>query len=572
MTWKRTINYQHWAVLTYFALLPMACSVRHKVDNLYHDNYSFQREVIALHGGVSTASPIASKVGLSILQQGGNAVDAAIAVQFALAVVYPEAGNIGGGGFLVMHLANGTDRTLDFREKAPASASKDMYLDKLGNPDITKSLAGHVASGVPGTVAGIFECLPYAKLPFFKLIQPAIDLAENGYKLDHRFTGAIAEADPRYNTMPNVFDGSHRWQDGDTLKQPDLANTLKRILKNGRKDFYEGKTAQLIVEEMKRGGGNITMGDLKNYKAVWRTPHTFNYRGFQIISMPLPSSGGILLNQMLKMIEPYPVGTYGYGSAQAISLMVEAERRAYRDRAKYLGDGDFSNVPTKMLTDEAYLKGLMQNYDPKTASVSEILQGHQQQESMQTTHFSIIDKEGNAVSVTTTLNMPYGSQVLVGKAGFFLNNEMNDFSLKPGTHNASGGVGGTHNSIEPGKRMLSSMTPTLILKDNKLFMVLGSPGGTTIPTSVFQMIVNIIDFKMTPIDAINRPRFHHEWLPDQVYLERSFPEQTIATLKKMGYKLTPGYLGDVELIEIEKNGQLHIEADYRGGTDDAEGY
>jgi len=544
-------------------------------DRSYLNHYNVQHEVIALHAGIASASPLASKVGLYILQQGGNAVDAAIAVQLALAVVYPQAGNIGGGGFMVMHLADGTNRALDFREKAPVSARKDMYLDEKGNPVSVKSLAGHLASGVPGTIAGIFESLCYAKLPFPKLIQPAIDLADKGYLIEPGITDDIGTVDSKYNTMPNVFDGTHHWKTGETFKQTDLANTLKRIRDHGRKEFYEGETARLIVEEMKRGGGNITLQDLKSYEAVWREPLTFSYRGYQMVSMPLPSSGGILLNEMLKMIEPYPVGSYGFGSTQAIGLMVEAERRAYKDRAAYLGDGDFSDIPVKKLTNDVYLKTQMSDYIQGQAGVSKSLgTGKQQTESMETTHFSIVDKDGNAVSVTTTLNMQYGSQVVVGKAGFLLNNEMNDFSLKPGTHNASGGMGGTHNSIEPGKRMLSSMTPTIVFKNNKVVVVVGSPGGTTIPTSVFQTIVDIIDFKMTAADAITKPKFHHEWLPDVVEIEDGFSAETLAGLQKAGYSISTvhGSIGRVELIKVNEYGQLDIVADTRGRSDTSEGY
>jgi gamma-glutamyltranspeptidase/glutathione hydrolase len=539
----------------------------------YLDNYNVQKIVVARHAGVASAHPLASKVGLYILQQGGNAVDAAIAVQLALAVVYPQAGNIGGGGFMVMHLADGRNMALDFREKAPASAHRDMYLDSAGKPLPGKSLAGHLASGVPGTIAGIFESMRYAGLPLAKLIQPAIDLAEKGYVITPGIADDTGFADPKYNTRPNVFDGSRQWKAGDRFTQPDLANTLKRIRDNGRKEFYEGQTARLIVVEMQRGGGNITLQDLKNYQAKWREPVTFDYRRYSIVSMPLPSSGGILLNQMLKMIEPFPIASYGFGSAQAISLMTEAERRAYKDRAAYLGDGDFSTIPVAKLTSDSYLKEQMADYIPGKAGVSRpIGTGTLQPESKETTHFSIVDKDGNAVAVTTTLNTPYGSQVVVGGAGFFLNNEMNDFSLKPGERSASGGVGGVANSIEPGKRMLSSMTPTIVLKDGKLFMVVGSPGGTTIPTSVFQTIVNVIDFNMTSADAVSKPKFHHEWMPDFIAMERSFPQESIAALKAMGYLIREGYsLGEVELIKVREDGNLDVIADNRSSSG-AEGY
>jgi len=551
-----------------------ACKVyTNKSCEPYLHDYSIQHTAFAQNGGVASAHPLASKVGMDILQKGGNAIDAAIAIQLALAVVYPEAGNIGGGGFMIIHLANGKNLALDFREKAPAAATRNMYINKNGSVNTIKSLRGHLASGVPGTVAGIFESMQYAKLPFKTLIQPAIDLAENGYILFPSITGGAGHANPKYNTVPNVFDGSRKWKEGDTLRQPDLARTLKRIRDKGRKDFYEGETARLIVEEMKRGGGLITREDLKSYRAKWREPHLFSYRGYSIVSMPLPSSGGIILDQLLKMVEPCDMHALGFGSSTAISLMTEAERRAYRDRAKYLGDGDFSKIPVKELTSAQHLAQLMSDYVPGKAGVSiPLADAEMQPEDKETTHFSVVDGYGNAVAVTTTLNLPYGSQVVVGDAGFFLNNEMNDFSLKPGAHNASGGVGGVANSIEPGKRMLSSMTPTIVLKDSALFMVLGSPGGTTIPTSVFQTIVDVIDFGMSATDAVNKPKFHHEWLPDVVEMESGFSENTIDTLKKEGYKMQPAWLGRMDVLLKRKDGSWEIVADPRGGIDCAEGY
>ncbi len=384
----------------------LSCKTTSQFDKAsYLTEYNKQQTVFASHGGVSSESPLASKVGLYILEHGGNAIDAAIAIQLSLAVVYPTAGNIGGGGFMVMRLADGTVKSLDFREKAPAAASKDMFLDENGNPIASRSLHGHLASGVPGTVAGIFESLKFARLPFEKLIQPAIDLAEKGYVLSPGIEYGVGIADSILNTMPNIFNGSYKWKAGDTLKQPDLAKTLKRIKKFGRNDFYEGKTAQLIVAEMQRGGGIITMKDLKDYEAKWRSAQTFTYHGYTIISMGLPSSGGILLNQMLKMIEPFPMSTYGFGSVAAISLMIEAERRAFKDRATYLGDADFSSIPVDNIVNEDYLRKQMNDFVPGVAGKSMPIGIKKMQiESRETTHFSVVDRAGNAVSVTTTLN------------------------------------------------------------------------------------------------------------------------------------------------------------------------
>jgi gamma-glutamyltranspeptidase/glutathione hydrolase len=536
----------------------------------YLDNYSSQGTVVSRHGGVCSAHPLASKVGIYILEHGGNAVDAAVAMQLALAVVYPQAGNIGGGGFMVMRLKDGTTKALDFRETAPAAASANMYLDAKGQVDYSKSLGSHLAVGVPGTIAGISESLKYCKLPLSTLIQPAIDLAQRGYTLSWGLAYDFTSTDARRNTMPNAFDSTHHWKDGDTLRQPDLAKTLTRIRDKGCKEFYEGETAKLIVEEMKRGRGLISMEDLKNYRAKWREPYRFNYRGYDILSMPLPSSGGILMHQMMKMIEPYPVASYGYGSVKEINLLVEAERRAYRDRAKYLGDPDFSDIPVKKITDEAYLREQMKDFVPGKAGKSvppeNISEKH---ESRQTTHLSVVDAEGNAVAVTTTLNGQFGCGTVVGGAGFFLNNEMDDFSKKTGTRSGSGGIGGVANAIAPGKRMLSSMSPTIVTKDGKLFMVVGTPGGTTIPTSVSQSIINVIDFKMSATDAIRKSMIHHEWWPDKVMVGGGIPEDTVNALKKMGYDVFYGTGASLEAIKIVEDAPLYEVTSQRGS---AEGY
>jgi gamma-glutamyltranspeptidase / glutathione hydrolase len=540
-------------------------------------NYEIQKKVIAINGAVASAHPLASKVGLMIMKGGGNAFDAAIATQLALAVVYPNAGNIGGGGFMVARLANGETVSLDYRETAPAAAHRDMYLDKEGNLIPGLSTVGHLSAGVPGTVAGLFESMKHAKLPFKTLIQPAIELAENGFAITQReATGlnGLQEGLLKYNTVKNVFQKNTAWKAGDTLVQKDLANTLKRIRDKGAAGFYEGETAELIVEEMKRGNGIITHDDLKNYTAKWRTPHSFNYRGHEIISMPMPSSGGVIINQLLKMIEPFPVASYGFHSPEAVQLMVEASRRSYADRSEFMGDADFYDVPVSKLVDENYLKERMNDFVPGKAGKSENVKPGKiaMQQKEQTTHISVIDKDGNMVAVTTTLNNSYGSKTVVGGAGFLLNDEMDDFSAKPGVPNMYGALGGEANAIVPGKRMLSAMTPTIVLKNDMPFLVLGTPGGTTIPTSVFQTLVNIIDFNLSTEDAINNPKFHHQWFPDRIDVEKTFPQSLRTILQNMGYTINErSAIGRMEVIKVLPDGKFEAVADIRG-DDSAEGY
>lgn len=538
-------------------------------------NYSVNKRVLAANGAVASAHPLASQVGLQVMKAGGNAFDAAIATQLALAVVYPNAGNLGGGGFLVARTGKSETLALDYRETAPALASRDMFLDANGDVVEGKSLNGHLAAAVPGTVAGLFETMKYAKLPFAKLIQPAVDLAEKGYVITQREASslnALREELAKYNTTQTAFQKGAEWKAGDTLLQTDLATALKRIRDGGAAGFYEGPTADLIVAEMKRGGGIITLSDLKSYTAKWRTPHTFTYKGYTVVGMPMPSSGGTLLHQMMKMVEDRPLTTYGYNSAEAVNLMVEAERRAYADRAEHMGDADFYTVPQAQLTDNAYLKGRMSDFRPGTAGSSQTTKPGLKKISEQTTHISVIDKEGNCVSVTTTLNNSYGSKTVVGGAGFFLNDEMDDFSAKPGVPNLYGAVGGEANAIAPGKRMLSSMTPTIVLQNGQPFLVVGTPGGTTIPTSVFQTLVNVIDFGLSTDQAVNGPKFHHQWLPDEVFVESTFPAGVRAALQKMGYRLTErGGIGRVEAIKVLPDGKFEAVADGRG-DDAAEGY
>ena len=520
-------------------------------------------------GLVVSAHPLASEAGAKVLKMGGNAYDAVIATQYALAVVYPQAGNIGGGGFLVGVKNNGEKFTIDFRETAPEKSSRDMYLDKNGKANTDLSQNGRLAVGIPGSVAGFFATLKYAKLPMEKLIQPAIDLAEKGFAITEREANLLnnqMEFFNQHNKNKTVFQ-KDKWKQADILVQKDLAETLKLIQKYGAKGFYEGKTAELIVAEMKRGNGIITLNDLKNYKVAERKPIVFDYKGNEIVSMPLPSSGGVLLAQMLKMSSFENLEKYQQNSTEAVQIMVEAERRAFADRAEFMGDPAFINDQTSMLISDEYLKNRWKSFHKNQATpsseVGKIIP--QPKESTETTHISIIDKEGNAVAVTTTLNGLYGSKVVVSGAGFFLNNEMDDFSIKPGVPNMFGAVGGEANKIEPGKRMLSSMTPTIVLKNGKPFIVVGTPGGTTIPTSVYQSIVNVVDFKLNPNFSVNLPKFHHQWLPEIVAVEKHFPETTISNLEKLGYKIERwNQIGRTEMIVVDEKGNATAVADGRG--------
>ncbi len=566
-------------LLAVFVCFIAACgSSNHSSQSVGIDPYQYKsvKDIDATNGAVVSAHPLASQVGVEILKKGGNAMDAAIATQLALAVVYPGAGNIGGGGFTVARLADGRLLALDYREKAPGHASRDMYVDADGTPRTDKSQNGHLSSGVPGTVAGLFEEHKYATLPFATLIQPAIDLAEKGFVITEHEAGSlnsIQDELKKYNSRSNAFMKASGWKGGDTLIQKDLAATLRRIAEQGADGFYKGTTAKLIAEEMQRGAGIITEEDLANYKVASRPAHVFDYKNYQVVSMPMPSSGGLLLNQMMKMVESRPLAQMGYNSPEAVQLMTEVERRAYADRGEYMGDLDFYKVPVKELTDTTYLANRMKDYQPGKAGNSKTTgPGKPGHESEETTHLSVIDNKGNAVSITTTLNNGYGSRTVVGGAGFFLNDEMDDFSIKPGVPNMYGAVGGEANAIAPNKRMLSSMTPTVVLKDNKPYIVVGTPGGTTIPTSVFQTLIDILDFGMNTHDAVNGPKFHHQWLPDVIYVEKDFPQATIDALKKMGYSFdSKGGIGRVEAIRVTKDGHFEAVADHRG-DDSAAGY
>ncbi|QQQ28408.1 gamma-glutamyltransferase [Chryseobacterium indoltheticum] len=521
-------------------------------------------------GVVVSAHPLASEAGAKILKMGGNAYDAVVATQYALAVVYPQAGNIGGGGFLVGVKNNGEKFTLDYRETAPKSASKNMYLNKNGKANTDLSQNGKLAVGIPGSVAGFFATLKHCNLPMEKLIQPAIDLAEKGFAIteqEARLLNSHKEYFQKYNKTSNAFIKNEVWKSGDILMQKELAETLKLIQKTGLKGFYEGKTAELLVSEMKKEKGIITLEDLKNYKVAERKALEFDYKGNNVISMPLPSSGGILLAQMLKMSGYENLENYQQNSTQAVQIMVEAERRAFADRAEYMGDPDFIQDKTAYLISDDYLKNRWKSFNFSKATLSSEVGRviNPTKESMETTHISVIDKDGNAAAVTTTLNGLYGSKVVVSGAGFFLNNEMDDFSIKPGVPNMFGAVGGEANAIQPNKRMLSSMTPTIVLKKGKPFMIVGTPGGTTIPTSVYQSIVNVIDFKLNTNMTVNSPKFHHQWLPETVSFEKNFPETTIKDLEKLGYKAERvNQLGRTEMILIDDNGNIHAVADGRG--------
>lgn len=537
-------------------------------------SYTIIKSKTYSQAAVATAHPLASEIGIAIMKRGGNAFDAAIAVNFALAVVYPGAGNIGGGGLLTARKSDGKLVTLDYREEAPSEATRNMYLDSAGNviPDL--SINGHLSVGVPGTVAGMFVMHQWAKLPMKILIQPAIDLALHGYAVSESEASSLNNnkaAFIKFNTQPTAFVKDSLWKVGDTLLQPELAQTLMRIRDAGAKGFYEGETAKLIIAEMKRGKGLLSYSDLKNYTAKQRIPTKFMYRGYQVVGFPPPSSGGILLAQMLGMIEPYPIKKYGFESPETVQLMVEAERRAFADRAKYLGDPDFYKIPQKTLVSKTYLIQRMKDFDSLHASKSEDIKAGSAYESKETTHMSIIDKWGNMVSITTTLNNSYGSKTVVGGAGFLLNDEMDDFSAKPGVPNMYGAVGGEANAIAPGKRMLSSMAPSLVLKNGKPFIVVGTPGGTTIPTSVYQTIVDIIDFDMTAAQAVDAPKFHHQWLPDEVDIEPSFSSITQGILASKGYLFkTIGAIGRTEVIKITPKG-IEAAADIRG-NDSAAGF
>lgn len=523
-------------------------------------------------GMVVSAKEEASEVGISILKKGGNAIDAAVAVHFALAVVYPNAGNIGGGGFLVYRAASGELNTLDFREKAAFRASRDMYLDEAGNPIVDKSLFGHLAAGVPGSVAGMVAAhQKYGKLKWADLLEPAIQLAKRGFKItagQAKELNGLKDRFITFNPQGTALLKDGVWEEGDVLIQTELANTLIQIRDKGQAGFYSGPVADSLLAEMKRGKGIISADDLKSYKAIWRKPLVDFYKGFKVITMPPPSSGGIALIQLLKSVAPYPLKRWGFNQDSTVQVMVEAERRVYADRATHLGDPDFYDVPQEQLLNDNYIKGRMADFNWSQATPSANVGAGlvKVTEHEETTHFSIVDRAGNAVAVTTTLNGSYGSAVVVKGAGFLLNNEMDDFSVKPGSPNMYGLVGGEANAILPAKRMLSSMTPTILEKDGRLYMVVGTPGGSTIITSVFQTILNVVEFDMNMQSAVNAKKFHHQWLPDTIYVEKGAMDSlTMQRLIHKGYPvLERGAIGRVDAILKTKWRFYQGGADRRG--------
>ena len=529
---------------------------------------------------VVTAHPLATHAGIEIIKQGGNAFDAATAIHFMLAVVYPRAGNIGGGGFAVIRHQDGEIAALDFREMAPAKASETMYQDKSGQVIKDKSTLGHHAPGIPGSVAGIWELhQKHGSVPWGQLIQPAIDVAFNGFKITSDEAEALNEKQSdfkkanNYQPWPIKVSG---WKENDIIIQKQLSATLSFIRDRGRNGFYKGIVADQIIKEIKQGGGIISKDDLINYRSIWREPVVGTYKGHKVIGMPPPSSGGIALLQLLQGAEQLNLGQYEHNSVEAVHLMAELERRVFADRAMHLGDPDYFEVPQAQLLNDEYNLKRFDSISMDHASTSETIQAGNflLGESMETTHYSIVDDQGNAISITTTLNGNYGSKVLVEGAGFFLNNEMDDFSAKPGVKNMFGLIGGKANAIVPGKRMLSSMTPTIVEKDGQLKMVLGTPGGPTIITSVFQTIINVIDHNMSMQSAVSSKKVHHQWIPDRILVEEgALNNSQIEKLQSMGHHIEfRDKIGRTDCILIRDDGQLEGGADYTRGDDHAEGF
>ncbi|ERS86618.1 gamma-glutamyltransferase [Marinobacter sp. EVN1] len=533
-------------------------------------------------GMVATSHTLATEVALKVLKDGGNAIDAAVTAGFALAVTQPRSGNIGGGGFLVYSPGYGdAPEAIDYRETAPAAATETMFQDQDGNVVSERSRFSHKAAGVPGTVAGLALALErHGTLSLSQALAPAIRLAREGFVVPHRFTEGLEQARDRLERWPATRatfykeDGSAP-QPGEVFRQPELADTLQRIAEQGIKGFYEGETARLIVAEMQRGEGLITLEDLRNYEPAVRQPVHGTYRGFDIYSMSPPSSGGTHIVQILNILEEYPIGDWGHNSANTIHHMAEAMKLAYADRSEYLGDTDFVAVPLQGLTSKGYADQLRASIKAdKARPASEIAPGKPgPRESPETTHFSVVDRWGNAVSNTYTINFSYGSGITVAGAGFLLNNEMDDFSAKPGVPNAYGLIGGEANKVEPGKRMLSSMSPTIVRKDNRNFLVTGSPGGSRIITTTLQVIMNVIDHNMNIQTAVSAPRIHHQWLPDEIRVEQGISPDTLDLLRARGHTINTGSaMGAIQSILIGEDGTLYGGADPRRSTSSAMGF
>lgn len=545
-------------------LLPKpATNASQLAANRYDSSNDIFHPVYGKNGMVASEQGLATQVGLDILKQGGNAIDAAVAVGFALAVVLPNAGNIGGGGFMVLHDdKTGKDVAIDFREIAPAKASRDMYLDNQGNVIDGKSLFTHDASGVPGTVAGMEYALKkWGTMPLSKVLEPAIKLADKGFIVSDVLAQTLKEEKStlgKWSASKAIFfKNGEPLKSGDLLVQKDLAKSLRLIAKQGAKAFYQGEIATKIAKEMQSHGGTMTLEDLKAYKVVERQPIIGDYRGYKVVTMPPPSSGGVHLIEILNMLERYPIKEDGVNSAKNIHHMAESMKLAYADRSEYLGDPDFVKIPVTGLTSKAYANERVKTIDDNKARLSSNIKPGKPQpyESDQTTHFSVMDKAGNAVAVTYTLNLNFGSGIVVEGTGILLNNEMDDFSVKPGVPNAFGLVGGAANAIEAKKRPLSSMTPTIVMKNNKPWLVTGSPGGARIITTVLQSVVNTIDHEMNPAEAIITPRVHHQWLPDELRVEEGISPDTIKLLQDKGHKVvTKAPMGRIQIIQADDSG------------------
>jgi len=568
-------------ILKFFVLLILISTAgTFGQDALYSREARFH-PVVAQNGMVVTESKYATQAGLQVLKEGGNAVDAAVTIGFTLAVTFPRAGNLGGGGFMLIYLADSDEvLSIDYREKAPLKASHDMFLDGKGNVDKEKSRHSILSVGIPGTVAGLTLALEnYGTISLERALQPAIELAQRGFPVDQELSESLNQVKSRMKVSTASMDiffkqGGKPYSEGELLTQKDLAWSLKQIVKNGSEAFYTGDIAKKIDSFMEQNGGLITNHDLKNYKALIRKPVEGEYRGYKIYSMPPPSSGGVVLIEMLNILEQFPLSSLGHNTAKTIHIFAEVMKYAYADRSKYLGDPDFSPVPVTWLTSKKYAQSIKEQINMEKSTPShEISPGNPNlQEGNNTTHFSVMDRYGNAVSNTYTLNFSYGSKITVPGTGILLNNEMDDFSAKPGTPNAYGLVGGRLNAIAPEKRMLSSMSPTIVMKDGKPFLITGSPGGSRIITTVLQIIANVIDFNMNISEATNAVRVHHQWLPDKLMVERGLNEDTIKILKEMGYKVEIGTTIGVAESIIQEGDYMYGASDPRRPGGSTAGY